>query len=109
MTIESPAAAAATELAARLCPDQVLTPAASYDHVTAVPARDHCLAPERVDAPLGEAGRYGRMFDLPALEVDEALLHQIGAAGGFSDAGDSHGDARAEAGRPFLPSTSPTT
>src|SRR5262245_11920188 len=70
--------------------------------LTAVPARDHCLSPERVDAPIGEAGRYGRMFDLPALEVDEALLHHIGAVGGFSDAGDSPGDARAEAGQPFF-------
>jgi hypothetical protein len=26
--------------------------------------RDHCLAAERVDAPIGEGGRYGRMFDL---------------------------------------------
>jgi len=74
----------------------------SYDRVTAVSAHAHCLAPERVDAPLGEAGRYGRMFDLPALEVDEALLHRIGAVGGFCDAGDSHGDARAEAGWPFF-------
>jgi hypothetical protein len=57
---------------------------------------------ERVEAPPGEPGRYGRMLDLPALEVDETLLHQIGAIGGFSDAGDSHGDARAEAGRPFF-------
>jgi hypothetical protein len=70
--------------------------------VTAVPVRDHCLAPERVGAPLDEADRYGRMFDLPALEVDEALFHRIGSAGGFSDAGDSHGDARAEAGWPFF-------
>jgi hypothetical protein len=102
MTMESPAATAATELTARLSPDRVRTAGASYDQVTAVPARNHCLAPERVDAPLGEAGRYGRMFDLPALEVDEALLHQIGSVGGFCDAGDSHGDARAEAGRPFF-------
>jgi hypothetical protein len=97
MTIQSGAAAAATELGARLSPDRVLTPAASYDQVTAVPGPDHCFAPERVEAPLGAAGRYGRMFDLPALEVDEALLHQVGAAGGFSDAGDS----RAKAGQPF--------
>ena len=50
--------------------------------------RDHCLAPERVDAPLSAAGRYGRMFDLPALEVDEELLHRIGAAGDFCDNSD---------------------
>jgi hypothetical protein len=102
MTIESPSPTAATELAALLSPGRVLTPGVSHARVTAVPARDHCLAPERVEAPLGEASRYGRMFELPALEVDEGLLHQIGAAGGFSDAGDSHGDAQAEAGRPFF-------
>jgi hypothetical protein len=34
--------------------------------------RDHCLAPERVDAPI-YGGRYGSLFpDLPPLEVDEA-------------------------------------
>ena len=82
MTIESPATPA-TELAVRLSPNGVRTPGASSDRLTAMPVRDHCLAPERADAPLGEADRYGRMFDLPALEVDEALLHQIGAAGGF--------------------------
>jgi Animal haem peroxidase len=65
-------------------------------------ARDHCLAPERTDAPLGEAGRYGRMFDLPALEVDDTLLHGIGSAGGFCDAGEGEEDARVEAGWPFF-------
>jgi hypothetical protein len=64
--------------------------------------RDHCLAPERVDAPSGEGGRYGRMFDLPALEADENLLQELGAAGGFCDGGDSQGDARVEAGWPFF-------
>ena len=64
--------------------------------------RDHCLAPERVDAPLGEGGRYGRMFDLPALEADETLLHRIGAAGGLCDGGDCEGDASVEAGWPFF-------
>jgi hypothetical protein len=64
--------------------------------------RDHCLAPERVDAPIGEGGRYGRMFDLPALEADESLLHQLGADGGFCDGGDCEDDARVEAGWPFF-------
>jgi len=64
--------------------------------------RNHCLAPGRVDAPAGEGGRYGRMFDLPALESDEALLHRIGAAGGFCDGGDCKDDATVEAGWPFF-------
>jgi Animal haem peroxidase len=64
--------------------------------------RDHCLAPERVDAPIGEGGRYGRMFDLPALEAEEKLLLQLGAAGSFCDGGDRAGDARVEAGWPFF-------
>jgi Animal haem peroxidase len=64
--------------------------------------RDHCLAPERVDAPFDPAGRYGRMFDLPALECDEGMLHRIGAAGGFCDGGDCEGDATIEAGWPFF-------
>lgn len=42
------------------------------------------------------------MFELPALEVDEALLHQIGAAGGFCDGGDGTDDATVEAGWPFF-------
>ncbi len=50
--------------------------------------RDHCLAPERVDAPLA-GGRYRRLFDdLPALDVDEAALHALGAPGGPCDLGD---------------------
>jgi hypothetical protein len=64
--------------------------------------RDHCLAPERVDAPIGEGGRYGRMFDLPALEADEGLLHELGAGGGFCDGGDCERDAHVEAGWPFF-------
>ena len=66
------------------------------------PLRDHCLAPGRIDAPLTEGGRYGRMFDLPALEADDELLHRIGAAGGFCDGGDCLGDAKVEAGWPFF-------
>jgi hypothetical protein len=52
-------------------------------------ARDHCLAPERVDAPLG-GGRYGLLFeDLPALEVDDDALHALGRPGGPCDLGDA--------------------
>jgi Animal haem peroxidase len=64
--------------------------------------RDHCLAPERVDAPLGEGGRYGRMFDLPPLEADESRLEQLGVAGGFCDGGDCEAEADLEAGWPFF-------
>ena len=64
--------------------------------------RDHCLAPERVDAPLGAAGRYGRMFDLPPLEGDERLLQAMGTAGGFCDGGEHEQDAEGEAGSPFF-------
>jgi Animal haem peroxidase len=64
--------------------------------------RDHCLAPDRVAAPVAEGGRYGRMFDLPALVADEALLHEIDAAGGFCDGGDCPDDAAVEAGWPFF-------
>src|SRR2546429_252158 len=64
--------------------------------------RDHCLAPERVDALIGEGGRYGRMFDLPALAADESLLHELGAAGGFCAGGDRQGDARVQAGLPVF-------
>jgi hypothetical protein len=70
--------------------------------VTIHAVRDHCLAPDRVDAPIAEGGRYGRMFDLPPLGADETLLHRIGAAGGFCDAGDAEDDARVAAGWPFF-------
>ena len=50
-------------------------------------ARDHCLAPERVDAPI-YGGRYRSLFpELPALEVDEAALHALGRPGGPCDLG----------------------
>jgi hypothetical protein len=74
----------------------------SMTTVGAVQLRDHCLAPERIDAPLDGAGRYGRMFELPALEADESLLHRIGVTGGFCDGGDCKSDARVEAGWPFF-------
>jgi hypothetical protein len=52
--------------------------------VTAGPSRDHCLAPERVDAPLGEGGRYGRMFDLPvAAAAVRAAVAVVAGAGLF--------------------------
>jgi hypothetical protein len=64
--------------------------------------RDHCLAPDRIDAPLGEGGRYRHMFALPTLDVDETLLHRLGASGGFCDGGDCDDDSHVEAGWPFF-------
>jgi hypothetical protein len=50
-------------------------------------ARDHCLAPERVDAPI-YGGRYRKLFpELPALDVDEQALRALGRAGGPCDVG----------------------
>ena len=69
---------------------------------TATVIRDHCFAPDRIDAPIGEGGRYGRMFDLPALEADETILHRLGGAGGFCDGGDDEQDSKVEAGWPFF-------
>ncbi len=78
-------------------------------HGTHRAARDHCLAPSRVDAPTGGA-RYGRMFpDLPPLRIDSDQLVRAGEAGGICDAsaalaslardGD---DGREAAGWPFF-------
>jgi Animal haem peroxidase len=67
-------------------------------------ARDHCLAPERVDAPI-EGGRYRRLFEgLPPLEADERALHALGRPGGPMDIGaDSDApDAMVAAGWPFF-------
>ncbi len=67
-----------------------------------------CLAPYRIDAPADKIGRYGRMFDLPALVADETVLQRIGASGGFCDdsaeevAAVRAGDADIEAGWPFF-------
>jgi heme peroxidase len=58
--------------------------------------RDHCLAPERVDAPI-DGGRYRLLFeDLPALEVDERELHALGRPGGLCDLGADAGNPDAE-------------
>lgn len=68
-------------------------------------ARDHCLAPERVDAPI-QGGRYKRLFeDLRPLEADEAALHALGQPGGPADLGvdgDNSTDATGAAGWPFF-------
>jgi Animal haem peroxidase len=68
-------------------------------------ARDHCLAPERVDAPI-YGGRYRSLFpELPALEVDETALHALGRPGGPCDLGidfPHDADARVAAVWPFF-------
>jgi Animal haem peroxidase len=68
-------------------------------------ARDHCLAPERVDAPV-YGGRYRSLFeDLPALDVDEQALHQLGRPGGPCDLGAAaveDADSRGSAVWPFF-------
>ena len=71
-------------------------------------ARDHCLAPERIDSPV-YAGRYRRLLeDLPPLEVDEESLHALGRPGGPCDAGiefvddADDADARVAAVWPFF-------
>jgi heme peroxidase len=73
--------------------------------MTAAPTkhlRDYCLAPERAETFLSAGSRYGRMFALPPLDVDDALVHRIGAAGGFCDDLDAEADADGEAGWPFF-------
>jgi hypothetical protein len=56
---------------------------------TARTTRDHCLAPERVDAPIHGA-RYRALFeDLPPVDVDEEALHELGRPGGPCDLGGS--------------------
>jgi hypothetical protein len=75
-------------------------------------ARDHCLAPERVDAPIS-GGSYRALFpDLPALEADERALHALGAPGGPCDLGiDPHDDtdSRLAAVWPFFGQFAATT
>jgi Animal haem peroxidase len=63
-----------------------------------IPARDHCLAPGRVDSV--EGGRYGRLFpELEPLECVDQELHKIGRTLAADPvAVDAHG----EAGWPFF-------
>src|SRR5947207_2131676 len=71
-----------------------------------VVARDHCLAPSRVDSPI-YGGRYRKLFpELPSLDSDAVALHALGAVGGASDgtalADTGADDAGVAAGWPFL-------
>jgi hypothetical protein len=71
---------------------------AAHDHVR----RDHCLAPERVDAPVA-GGRYRSLFeDLPPLLVDERALHALGRPGGPCDLGAGTADSEVAAVWPFF-------
>src|SRR5690349_3541877 len=64
------------------------------DHTARI-GRDHCLAPERVDAPIF-GGRYRSLFpELAPLEVDEQALHALGRRGGLCDLGDGPDDTDA--------------
>jgi hypothetical protein len=65
--------------------------------------RDHCLAPERVDAPI-YGGRYRSLFaDLPPLRADERALHALGGPGGPCDLGVGDGrDSAVAAVWPFF-------
>jgi hypothetical protein len=64
---------------------------------------DHCLAPERVDAPI-YGGRYRSLFeDLPPLRVDENALHALGRPGGPCDLGPGPAaDSKVSAVWPFF-------
>ncbi len=72
-----------------------------------IPARDHCLAPGRVDAPV-EGGRYGRLFpELDSLDSVDEQLHTLGRTGGLCDGSALAADAgvddsRVAAGWPFF-------
>jgi hypothetical protein len=55
--------------------------------MTTLVPRDHCLAPERVDAPI-YGGRYRSLFpELAPLVADEAALRRLGRPGGPCDLG----------------------
>ena len=65
-----------------------------------VSTRHH--GPTLADARTDVGARYGRMFDLPPLDADEAHLRSLGAIGGRCDSGDREADSAVEAGWPFF-------
>jgi Animal haem peroxidase len=78
--------------------------ASLHDDVSSHVVRDHCLAPERVDAPI-YGGRYRPLCqDLPPLPLDENALHTLGRRGGPCDLGDAADDvdSRVAAVWPFF-------
>ena len=64
--------------------------------------KPRCPAHHWIHALIGEGGSYGRLFDLPALDADEAALCFLGAVGGFCDGGDRQADSQTAAGWPFF-------
>jgi Animal haem peroxidase len=77
-----------------------MTTTATHPH----PPRDHCLAPTRtVDAPLGQGGKYGRLFPgLPVLDCDDAALLALGDEGGVCDSASDCPDGSEAAGWPVF-------
>src|SRR3954451_6996010 len=68
-------------------------------------ARDHCLAPSRVDAPLAGGGYPPVLGELPPLQADEEALHQLGRPGVPCDFGANvagKADSRVAAVWPFF-------
>jgi hypothetical protein len=51
------------------------------------------LATGRVDARIDGDTGYGHMFDLPPMDVDDALLNQVGALGGLCYGGEMGRDS----------------
>jgi hypothetical protein len=64
-----------------------------------IPARDHCLAPGRTDAPV-QGSRYAHLFpELEPLDSVEEQLHTLGRTGGVCDGSALAADAGADDGR----------
>ena len=64
--------------------------------------KPRCPALHRIHPPIGEGGSYRRLFDLPALDADEAVLRCLGTVGGFCDGGDRNAELKTAAGWPLF-------
>ena len=64
--------------------------------------KPRCPALHRIHPPIGEGGSYRRLFDLPALDADEAVLRCLGTVGGFCDGGDRNAESKTAAGWPLF-------